>query len=124
MSQTILPFYCGVYSHSVWAPRWMEIEEPVTISKEECNRLHEYKIWTDPRGNSHQLLANHTNRVYYNEVGWTSNDGSVIECKGDKYYQDGKSYDYMVVSVNRVIEIYDQAAKVDENKAINGNSSM
>lgn len=118
LSQTVLPYYCGVYSHTVLAPDWLQIEESLSITPEACRSLWTTKSWTDERGTAHQLEVNTTNRIYFRLTGDISMTTSGPTCEGGDYHYQGKTYPHMVVTVTKKIELFELEATVDENNVI------
>ena len=118
IQETYIPYYCGVWSHTVLQPKWMKFEEPVTITQEECEKLWVDKSWTDDSGVTHILAHNSTYKAYFNRAGKTYSYSSGPSCEGGQYKVGDTTYEKMVVTVMRSIELYQYPATVDDNDII------
>ncbi len=107
VTETVIPFYCGVWSHGVFVHPWAKIEENVRTSTEECMRLWTEQSYTDPRGMVHKLVRNSTTRVYYHITGSTTFDNGEVSCKGGTYMYNSIPYNHMVVSASRKISLFE-----------------
>ena len=118
ITQTIVPYYCGVWSHTVLSPDWLQIEENIITTKEACENLWTTFQWRDPKGKLHQLQPNSTTRIYYNAVGRTEHTQSGPACIGENYHLNGITYTDMVVSVARKFELFQYTATVDDEELL------
>ena len=113
--QTVLPFYCGMFSHGVFAPNWMKEREEVPISATECRRLHKTLTYIDPRGGTHTLQPNTKNKVYFNEAGFVRVVKNSVQCTGTTITKGDKTYDHMVVPVAMTISLFHQPAEIQDS---------
>ena len=118
ITQTTIPFYCGVWSHTVLSPDWLQIEENLFLTKQACESMWNTGTYRDPKGHKHKLELNGTTHIYFNTVGKTEHTQSGPTCVGEEYRHDGKTYVNMVITVSRKIELFQHMATVDDEEIL------
>ena len=118
ITQTTIPYYCGVYSHTAINPKWINIEETVTLTPEACEQLWTTFTWEDPQKKVHSLQPNDTTRISYITIGSITNDKDGPVCDGADYWYNGKKYEHMVVTVSKKFSLITHEATVDEDDVI------
>ena len=116
VTQTIIPFYCGVWSHNVFTPTWLKLEEEVHVPSHECHQLWHTHEYLDPQGHRHRIRPNQTTRIYYHSVGFTTAKDGQVSCTGGDFWHEGKKYEDMVMVVSREFTLTTQPARIiDDN---------
>ena len=118
ITETILPFYCGVWSHSVFTPTWLQIEAQVSVTAQDCHMLWQTGVFKDPTGTTHHIAPNRTTRIYYHAAGYTFTEDGKVSCSGADYYYEGKKYENMVIVVSREYTLSIQPARIVDNNLV------
>ena len=120
ITETVVPYYCGVWSHGVFVHPWARFKQSVSVSQAECHSMWDKLLYVDPQNVPHKLRANATSTVFYNIAGRTVflDDGAVA-CEGSTYTDsNGKPFYNMVVSAHREITLLTQPATVSQEGVI------
>ena len=118
VTETIIPFYCGVWSHNVFTPTWLKIEEDIRVTAQDCHVLWHTGQFLDSQGNVHQLRLNSTTRIYYHSIGHTQAKDGKVTCQGGDFWYKGKKYPDMVVVVSREFTLTTQPARIIDNNLV------
>ena len=118
ITRTVIPYYCGVWSHSVLSPDFFRFQESVTLTPDKCQELWDNPTFTDRQGRRHPLHLNSTTKIYYNEVGDTKHTTAGPTCVGEDYHFNGKTYLHMVVSITQTFEMFQHSATLDDDQMI------
>jgi len=118
ITQTTIPYYCGVWSHTAINPKWINIEERITIAPDKCDQLWTTLKYTDPKKGVHDLAVNASTRVSYLIAGAITQKTSGPSCTGGDYHFKGETHKHMVVTVSRQFHLYTYEANVDEDEII------
>ena len=118
VTQTIIPFHCGAFSHNSFAASFLQFEETVPVSGRECEDLWESLSYKDPKQVVHQLRPNETTRIYYQSAGRNEIVNGETTCQGGDYLYKGITFTDMVVTVARKFELYTQPASVNDDHLV------
>lgn len=118
ITETIIPHYCGMFSHSVFAPRWLQIEQDVSLSPEQCEQIWTNFKYVDPTGISHSIIPGDTKHVTYFAAGSTDDSTGSIKCQGSSFRYQGRTYEDMVVTVQQKVTILKQPAEILDNDLV------
>lgn len=61
--------YCGVYDHTTPYTGLDELNQPYTLTGDECRRMVKAKKWKDPQGLDQDITLNAWNRFSFHEKG-------------------------------------------------------
>jgi hypothetical protein len=115
--ETVLPVYCGVWSHSVLVSPLVRIMTTEVMTKADCDQAWTAKEYVTPNAAKQRmpLVIGTTNDLFYKSVDHTSVKDGTVSCQGGVMMYKDTAYRSMVVNHYLKLDLYEKTLAMDEN---------